>query len=82
MKLKDEGTIVHDKVEQRTFKGKTYNVLKVTYRQEVGSDTWYFYFHPETNAMEVYQFYHDEAKNDGEYVLLTNEVVVGQPRRL
>ena len=22
--------------------------------------------------MEVYQFYHDEAKNDGEYILLTD----------
>lgn len=33
-------------------------------------DTWYFYFDPDTYAMEVYQFYHDESKNDGEYILL------------
>jgi hypothetical protein len=26
--------------------------------------------------MEVYQFFRDESKNDGEYILLTEEVVV------
>ncbi|MCV6629519.1 MAG: DUF6503 family protein, partial [Flavobacteriaceae bacterium] len=31
----------------------------------------YFYFDPDTYAMEVYQFFHDETKNDGEYILLT-----------
>jgi len=76
MKLKDKGTIIHDKVERKTFKGKEYLVLKVTYDETVGSDIWYFYFDPETYAMEVYQFFHDEAKNDGEYILLTEEEIV------
>ena len=71
MKLKDPGTIVHENVERKTFKGKTYLTLKVTYDKAVGSDVWYFYFNPKTYAMEVYQFYHDEAKNDGEYILLS-----------
>ena len=70
MKLKDEGTIVHEKVAQKEFKGKMYNVLKITYEEAVGNDIWYFYFDVSTNAMEVYQFYHDEAINDGEYILL------------
>lgn len=70
MKLKDNGTIIHDKVVTKTFKGKDYLVLKVTYDKEVGEDTWYFYFDPTTYAMEVYQFFHDESKNDGEYILL------------
>jgi len=70
MKLKDLGTQIDPKTQKRTFKGKEYLVLKVTYNQEVGDDTWYFYFDPETYAMEVYQFYHDERKNDGEYILL------------
>ncbi len=70
MKLKDPGTIIDDKVRTRTFKGKEYFVLKVTYDEAVGNDTWYFYFDPLTYAMEVYQFFHDEAKNDGEYILL------------
>ena len=70
MKLKDEGTIIHQKVEKKTFKGKEYLVLKVTYLAEVGKDTWYFYFDPKNYAMEVYQFF-KEAKNSGEYILLT-----------
>ena len=26
--------------------------------------------------MEVYQFFHDEAKNDGEYILLSEEIII------
>lgn len=70
MKLKDEGTIIHQKTEKKTFKGKEYLVLKVTYSEEVGKDTWYFYFDPKTYAMEVYQFF-KEAKDSGEYILLS-----------
>ena len=76
MKLKDEGTIIQDKVEKKTFKGKQYLVLKATYKKEVGKDTWYFYFNPKTYAMEVYQFFHDVSKNDGEYILLTEEEII------
>ncbi|TXD47703.1 DUF6503 family protein [Polaribacter sp. IC073] len=71
MKLKDEGTIIHQKVEKKTFKGKAYFVLKATYNQQVGKNTWYFYFDPKTFAMEVYQFFKDETKKDGEYILLS-----------
>ena len=70
MKLKDEGTIIHQKIEKKKFKGKEYLVLKVTYNKEVGEDTWYFYFNPKTYAMEVYQFF-KEAKDSGEYILLS-----------
>lgn len=70
MKLKDEGTIIDQKVERKTFKGKEYLVLKATYKQEVGKDTWYFYFNPKTYSMEVYQFF-KEAKDSGEYILLS-----------
>ena len=76
MKLKDEGTIIHDKIERKSFKGKNYLVLKVTYDDAVGNDIWYFYFNPETYAMEIYQFFHDESKNDGEYILLSEEVSI------
>lgn len=71
MKLKDKGTIIHQKVTKTKFKGKDYLVLKATYKKEVGKDTWYFYFNPKTFAMEVYQFFKEELKNDGEYILLT-----------
>lgn len=78
MKLKDPGTLIHEKVQRKTFKGKEYLVLKATYEKEVGEDIWYFYFDPTTYAMEVYQFFHDEAKNDGEYILLEGLETVNQ----
>tara|TARA_B110000261_G_scaffold161234_1_gene202306 strand:- start:701 stop:1420 length:720 start_codon:yes stop_codon:yes gene_type:complete len=76
MKLKDPGTIIETKTEKRTFKGNEYWVVKVNYEKGVGKDTWYFYFNPKSFALEVYQFFHDESKNDGEYILLTEEQVV------
>ena len=71
MKLKDPGTHLDSVVQTKSFKGKEYLALKVTYDESVGKDVWYFYFDPETYAMEVYQFFHDESKNDGEYILLS-----------
>ncbi len=76
MKLRDPGTLLDPTVNTKTFKGKEYLVLKVNYDEEVGKDVWYFYFDPTTYAMEVYQFYHDERKNDGEYILLKDLVEV------
>ena len=76
MKLKDPGTIIHNEVVSKTFKGKDYWVLKATYKKEVGKDTWYFYFNKNTFKMEVYQFFHDELKNDGEYILLSEEETI------
>ena len=78
MKLKDEGTILHEEVQIKSFKGKDYLVLKVTYPKEIGKDTWYFYFNPKTYAMEVYQFFKDESKNDGEYILLSELETVNE----
>ena len=76
MKLKDPGTILDPVVKRKKFKEKEYLVLKVTYEESVGKDTWYFYFNPLTFAMEVYQFFKDESKNDGEYILLNDEILV------
>ncbi|WP_282133883.1 DUF6503 family protein [Seonamhaeicola maritimus] len=81
MKLKDPGTLINSKVEERTFKGKNYFVLKVNYDVNVGSDIWYFYFNPKTFAMEIYQFYKTDEngyqKNDsGEYIILTKEKTI------
>jgi hypothetical protein len=77
MKLKDEGTIIHQKVTKKKFKGKEYLVLKVTYNKEVGKDNWYFYFDPETYAMEVYQFF-KEKKDSGEYILLSGLEIINE----
>ena len=51
-------------------------VLQVTYDETVGKETWYFYFNPTSYALEVYQFFKDESKNDGEYILLSEEKLV------
>ena len=81
MKLKDPGTNIDETVEKKTFKGKDYLVLKVTYDEAVGSDVWYFYFNPQTYAMEIYQFFKTddngkEKPDTGEYILLSEEAVV------
>ncbi|WP_299121886.1 DUF6503 family protein [uncultured Winogradskyella sp.] len=81
MKLNDPGTNLSDNVEKKTFKGKDYLVLKVTYDEAVGSDVWYFYFNPKTYAMEVYQFFKTdengrEKSDTGEYILLSEELEI------
>ena len=82
MKLKDSGTLISGKVERKTFRGKEYLVLKASYNEAVGSDVWYFYFDPETFAMEVYQFFKGDpdgkGKDTGEYILLSETVVINE----
>lgn len=83
MKLKDEGTIIADKVERKTFKSKDYLVLKVTYDEAVGKDIWYFYFNPETFAMEIYQFFKTDEKGNikpdsGEFIMLSETEIINQ----
>ena len=81
MKLKDNGTIIHDKIERKTFKGREYFVLKITYEASVGSDVWYFYFNTNTYAMEVYQFYKTNEDgtlkpDSGEYIMLSDIEII------
>ncbi|MFS4416119.1 DUF6503 family protein [Maribacter sp. 2307ULW6-5] len=76
MKLKDPGTHLDPKVERVRFNQKEYLRLRASYDPEVGTDTWYFYFDPDSFAMEAYQFFHDETKNDGEYILLSETMTV------
>uniref|UniRef100_UPI0040480B2C DUF6503 family protein n=1 Tax=Roseivirga sp. TaxID=1964215 RepID=UPI0040480B2C len=71
MKLMDPGTKIDPQVQTTKFDDKDVLALKVTYDAKVGKDIWYFYFNPETYAMEGYRFFHDEAKNDGEYILIS-----------
>jgi len=70
MKLKDQGTIIEEKVNKVEFQGKEYLSIKVTYDASVGKDTWYFYFDATTYALSGYRFYHKEEENDGEYITL------------
>lgn len=76
MKLNDPGTHLDQKVYTKVFNGESLLCLKVTYAEAIGKDSWYFYFDPATFALRHYQFYHDESKNDGEYILLSGEETV------
>jgi hypothetical protein len=81
MKLLDPGTNLDKTILKKSFKGKDYLVLKATYDETVGSDVWYFYFNPETYAMEIYQFFKTDANgkekpDTGEYILLSEEVAI------
>jgi hypothetical protein len=78
MKLKDPGTIIEEKVESTTFQGTPCYAMKVRYSPEVGQDIWYFYVDKETYALIGYRFYHEESKNDGEYITLEGEETVCQ----
>ncbi len=71
MKLNDPGTRIEEKIHKKEFNGKPTKAVRVTYDAAVGSDIWYFYFDPETSEMVGYQFFHNEAKGDGEYILLS-----------
>jgi hypothetical protein len=80
MKLMDPGTIIDPEMKTVDFFGKELLQIKVSYSPEVGKDVWYFYFNPESYAMQGYRFYHDEAKNDGEYILLEDEAIFKKVR--
>lgn len=77
MKLRDPGTIVSESATREEFEGQEVLSVRVTYDAEVGSDTWYFYLDPQSHRMVGYRFYHDEAANDGEYIVLEGEYQLG-----
>ena len=76
MKLNDPGTLIDPEVTQGKFNRQEADILKVHYDPSVGKDTWYFYFARENHALIGYRFYHDETKNDGEYIELEGERLI------
>ena len=70
MKLRDPGTRIDPVVTPTVFNDRDVESIRVEYDAEVGSDTWYFYFDPETAQLVGCRFYHDETANDGEYIIL------------
>lgn len=80
MKLKDPGTLLDATASLDTFDGKKAYKMRVRYDAAVGSDVWYFYFDTTTFALIGYRFYHDESKNDGEYILLSGETSINGMR--
>lgn len=77
MKLRDAGTIVDPEPTRESYNDQDALKVRVTYDPEVGGDTWYFYFHPDTARMIGYRFYHDESANDGEFIHLDGEIESG-----
>ncbi len=69
MKLRDAGTIIDPEPTSAQFMGRPVDSIRVTYDPEVGGDTWYFYFDPDSAELVGCRFYHDEAANDGEYIV-------------
>lgn len=80
MKLRDPGTRIAEEIERSQWQGREVLTARVTYDQEVGGDTWLFYADPETYEMVGYRFFHDEAKGDGEYIVLEGLYEVGGMR--
>ncbi len=85
MKLKDQGTMVHEEVEEVTQWGSEYLKIKVTYDPAVGSDVWFFYFDPKNYKLKAYQFYKtiEDGTIDpqsGEYILLSREEIIDDIR--
>lgn len=81
MKLRDSGTRLDPKAKPTNFHGLSVYELRVTYDASVGSDTWYFYLDRETCALVGHRYYHNESAGDGEYTILSDEIV-GQGLRL
>lgn len=76
MKLKDPGNILEEAVLDTTFMNKKCWAIAVTYEKAVGKDKWYFYLDKSNFALIGYRFFHDESKNDGEYIVLKEEAVM------
>jgi hypothetical protein len=76
MKLRDPGTLIDEETSDVWYQKRRVWSVRVTYDEAVGSDIWYFYFDQETFALVGYRFFHDEAKNDGEYIVLAGETEV------
>ncbi|MDH3732499.1 MAG: DUF6503 family protein, partial [Gemmatimonadota bacterium] len=77
MKLMDPGTHIDPDPLETEFMGKTVDAIRVTYDADVGGDTWYFYFDPDTAEVVGCRFYHDESINDGEYIVFEGRVEAG-----
>ncbi|OEK06559.1 DUF6503 family protein [Roseivirga misakiensis] len=75
MKLTEEGTVIGNEVIETTFMDQEVLAVRVTFDESIGKDIWYYYFNPNTYAMVGYRFYHDEAKNDGEYIVLSDMII-------
>ncbi len=80
MKLRDPGTRVDPEPIRTRFDDRDVESIRVEYDADVGTDTWYFYFDPETAELVGCRFYHDETANDGEYIHMEGLTAAGSLR--
>jgi len=80
MKILDPGTHLDPDVIETTFHDRPVQAVRLTYDPEVGGETWYFYFDPDTAELVGCRFYYDESLNDGEYIVFENLVEAGTLR--
>ncbi|MEL7340274.1 MAG: DUF6503 family protein [Bacteroidota bacterium] len=80
MKLTDPGTILDPKVKEMIYLDQKVLAITVRYEPEVGDEIYDFYFDPKTYALRGYRFYRDERSPKGEYILLSQETMVGKMR--
>lgn len=80
MNLLDPGTHLDPTVTLTTFQDESALAIRVTYAADVGSDIWYFYFHPESYALVGMRFYRDETETGGETIILDEEIAIGAMR--
>jgi len=73
MKLRDPGTVIHEDITNEEYNDREYKVVKVTYRPEVGSDTWKFYFNPENASLDLIEFSKDGTFQNGETIELNEK---------
>ena len=69
MKIADPGAHLDPDVIETTFMDQPVQAVRATYDADVGADTWYFYFDRDTAQLVGCRFHHDEAANDGEYIV-------------
>ena len=76
MKIMDPGSKISPDFTNQVFNGISTFRVKVSYDPQVGNDIWYFYFAKKTYELVGYQFYHNEEKNDGEYIILEDAATI------
>ena len=72
MNLLDNGSIIDDKILERTYNGVKYDVVKVNYEPLDKKRPWYFYFNKKNHAFELCKFTSREDENNGGEYLIYN----------
>jgi len=70
MNLRDPGAHIDPGPERTTFMGQPVDSIRVTYDPEVGTETWAFYFHPDTARLVGCRFRKADPSKPGEYIVL------------